>query len=148
MDCPKCVGKLEEIKISGEKPFVIDRCFACGGLWFDREELSKIIDKEIMDTVELEVEKGVVDDKDLLREINLDQVEIVCPRCPGNKKMEKIASPRNKNVFMDYCKDCNGVWLDAGEYSKLSKRDFLETKLEHIVDLLRLHFPLFFKKKS
>jgi len=145
MDCPKCVGKTEEIKVGD---LVIDRCFACGGLWFDKGELFTAINKEIIDTVEFELEEGHFDDeelKELIKEIDLDKKEIICPRCKGDKKMIKIPSPRNKNITIDYCEKCEGIWLDAGEYNKLRKRSPLEEKIENISDFFRLHFPHIFK---
>ncbi|PIQ88883.1 MAG: hypothetical protein COV72_06295 [Candidatus Omnitrophica bacterium CG11_big_fil_rev_8_21_14_0_20_42_13] len=146
MHCPKCVGKLEQVKIGEKNPLVIDRCFACGGLWFDKNELSSVINKEIIDTLEFEVETGTVNDQELLKEINFDKKEIACPRCKNNRKMEKIYSVRNKKVLIDYCKDCDGIWLDAGEYNKINKRSPIEEKLEVVIDFFRLYFPQVFKK--
>jgi uncharacterized protein len=38
-----------------------------------------------------------------------------CPRCSvGMKKLKK------KDVIIDVCKQCNGMWLDAGEIEKLA----------------------------
>jgi hypothetical protein len=43
MKCPKCGMQLEEIPFGGVR---IDKCFHCGGLWFDTGELEKILTKE------------------------------------------------------------------------------------------------------
>jgi hypothetical protein len=37
-----------------------------------------------------------------------------CPRC--KLKMEKL---KKKNVVIDVCKKCKGMWLDDGEIHKL-----------------------------
>ena len=145
MDCPKCVGKLEEVKIGEKKPLIIDRCFACGGLWFDKDELVMAINKEILDTEEFVLEEEPLQDDELKKEIDFDKMEVTCPRCKGNEKMIKMASPRNKNVNIDYCNKCGGIWLDAGEYEKISQRTLLELELEKIIDFFRFHFPHIFK---
>jgi Zn-finger nucleic acid-binding protein len=144
MNCPKCLGKLEEIKIGEKETVVIDRCFACGGLWFDKDELSRVINKQVLDTVESEVESGTISDYSLLREVGLDKKEAMCPRCKGIK-MIKRPSQRNKKVTIDYCEKCKGIWLDAGEYNVISKRSPVEGAAENIVDFFRLHFPHIFK---
>jgi Zn-finger nucleic acid-binding protein len=145
MDCPKCVGKLEEVKIGEKKPLVIDRCFACGGLWFDKDELAIAINKEILDTEEFALEEEPIKDNKLKSEVDLDKKQATCPRCKGNKIMVKIPSRRNKNVIMDYCESCQGIWLDASEYKKISQRTLLELELEKIIDFFRFHFPHIFK---
>jgi len=39
---------------------------------------------------------------------------LVCPRC--KLVMKKI---HEKNITIDYCQQCNGMWLDKGEIDKL-----------------------------
>jgi len=147
MDYPKYPGKLEEVKLGKKRPLVIDRCFACGGLWFDKGELTEAINKEIWDTAEFELEEELFDDEELKQGVDLDKIEIICPRCKGDKKMIKMPSSRNKNVVIDYCEKCAGIWLDAGEYNEMRKRTPFEVKLEDIIDFFRLHFPHIFKDK-
>jgi Zn-finger nucleic acid-binding protein len=43
MTCPGCGGQLVEIERSG---VVIDACRSCRGVWLDRGELDKIIERE------------------------------------------------------------------------------------------------------
>jgi len=145
MDCPKCPGKLEEVKIGEKEPLIVDRCFACGGTWFDKYELEEAVNKEIWDTVEFELEEGPLEDEELLKEVDLNKKEAACPHCKNNKKMVKKPSKRNPKVIIDYCEDCGGIWLDAGEYEKISQRSLLEAKLENIIDFFRLHFPHIFR---
>ena len=40
--CPKCQGKLESYSFM---EIILDRCPACGGIWFDRGELEQILKK-------------------------------------------------------------------------------------------------------
>ena len=39
MRCPKCGQHLEEIHLRGVE---IDKCFSCGGIWFDEGELDMV----------------------------------------------------------------------------------------------------------
>ncbi len=144
MDCPKCPGKLKELKIGQNDPICIDRCFACGGLWFDKDELDIVVSKEILDTTEFEIEEEPIEDDELKNEVDLDSVECKCPRCIDKKMIKKI-STRNKRVIVDYCEKCGGIWLDAGEYNKIKQRTPFEGKLEKIIDFFRFHFPHIFK---
>ncbi len=43
MKCPKCGLDLKEINFKGVS---IDKCFHCGGLWFDDQELESLIGHE------------------------------------------------------------------------------------------------------
>jgi len=43
MHCPKCGMDLIEIDYKGVK---LDKCSACGGLWFDAQELETILSME------------------------------------------------------------------------------------------------------
>jgi len=146
MDCPKCVGILKERKIGDRAPITVDVCFACGGIWFDKDELELLVNKEIFDTVEFELETEPLQDMDLRKEVDLDKKEGICPRCEGSKKMIKKISNRNKNVSVDFCENCGGIWLDSGEFAKISKRSPIEEKIEAIIDFFRLHFPRIFKE--
>lgn len=145
MNCPKCVGILKEKNIGSKQPITVDTCFACGGIWFDKDELELLVNKEIFDTAEFDLETEPLEDDDLRKEIDLDKKESICPRCEGSKKMVKKVSERNKNVVIDYCENCGGVWLDSGEFAKISKRSPFEEKVEAIIDFFRLHFPRIFK---
>ena len=42
LPCPKCHGKLESYSFM---EIILDRCPACGGIWFDRGELEQILKK-------------------------------------------------------------------------------------------------------
>ena len=76
----------------------------------------------------------------------IDQKEISCPRCGKDTKMVKKRSGRNLKEIVDYCPSCGGIWLDAGEYNRISKRSHFEDTLEHFIDFFRLHFPHLFKE--
>jgi Zn-finger nucleic acid-binding protein len=41
--CPRCSSELEEIKYDGSGDLLLDRCTNCEGLWFDAEEVDKLM---------------------------------------------------------------------------------------------------------
>lgn len=49
MDCPKCMGKLNPVKVETHYgvSLVIDQCDTCKGLWFDPSEYYQISSKFI-----------------------------------------------------------------------------------------------------
>ncbi len=59
MTCPSCGGELTELDRSGVR---IDACRSCRGVWLDRGELDKIIEREAR-------ESGRDDDDDFMREL-------------------------------------------------------------------------------
>ena len=137
MDCPKCLGKLERMNAGDKKkPIFIDKCFACGGIWFDDGELIQTINKEIIDTVETKI-----DSKHLPKDIaeDFDKKDINCLKC--GKKMQKVLSRRNKKVTIDYCDICQSIWLDGGEFEDVGKRNKMESFIERVLDCVRLFEP-------
>ena len=50
MHCPKCGMKMHVVHVNGIE---VDKCFACGGLYFDEGELEKVSGREgsFFDTV-------------------------------------------------------------------------------------------------
>ena len=40
-----------------------------------------------------------------------------CPKCSGQLQIGE-----RKNIEIDYCPSCRGIWLDAGELDKIIER--------------------------
>lgn len=51
INCPKCVGKCGAIELGGKENTIVNQCFICEGLWFDRDELDKVLSREFMDNL-------------------------------------------------------------------------------------------------
>lgn len=128
MKCPKCIGKLDEITIEldevtdpkeskhgkikkKEIKLKLDQCFVCNGVWFDKGELEKYLEKSftIVDSPPIDSE---------LRD-RLDEKVGKCPRC--NVDMIKCKAPKNPSITIDSCPDCSGIWLDNTEIDKLEQ---------------------------
>lgn len=41
-----------------------------------------------------------------------------CPKCGGH-----LEALQQESVELDRCKDCQGIWLDAGELEQLTERE-------------------------
>ena len=111
MHCPKCIGKLEEHHI--DKIYPVEVCFVCHGVWFDKDELEKIIEdgnKALSDDVDMDSDYQVPEDiKDLLKGFSEKRAQ--CPKCQDTV-MKKES---HYGVMIDACPKCGGVWLDSGE---------------------------------
>jgi Zn-finger nucleic acid-binding protein len=106
MNCPVCNHPLKQLTVSNVQ---LDACDGgCGGIWFDRFELTKF--DEPHDQAGLQL-------LDLKRDpkISVDyQKRINCPKCNDSILMRHFFSVK-RQVEVDDCPSCAGTWLDAGE---------------------------------
>lgn len=125
MNCPKCVGRLEETELVVRKSSKIpelgaaslhyelqlDKCFVCGGIWFDKGELRKYLGDGIT----------VLDSPSLGADMDreLDRKQGDCPQCL--LPLVKSAAPYNPEIVTDICQKCGGVWLDSSEIDRLER---------------------------
>ena len=110
MKCPRTGTVLKTIEIEGIKVEISE---SCGGVWFDNYELQKfdeVHEKGGEILVEL-MEKYRSDSVDLSKRIN-------CPRDMDIVMMRHYFSPL-RQIEIDQCPMCGGVWLDAGELAKI-----------------------------
>ena len=89
----------------------LDLCYGgCGGIWFDAIELERVSARA---AVTLHTIWQVPVSK-------VKQTEPrICPRCPGDLVLERKWFSDAKQVEIDSCANCGGVWLDAGEFSRI-----------------------------
>ena len=126
MRCPKCPGTLEQ-KTYGRK-ITVRRCSDCGGLWCKPEVLLEM-KREWMS-------EAVLDSGDRKLGQALDKLDdIQCPECAV--PMEKTADERQTHIWYETCRQCGGVFLDAGEFTDLK----YDTFMDRIRDLVRGRRP-------
>jgi Zn-finger nucleic acid-binding protein len=106
MKCPKC----DDAVLHGTvvRGIELDRCESCRGVWFDEDELSKLIKDQGASGREL---KG--------KETGLDSKPGKCPH--DGAPLLRVYSKRNRAIVMDHCSACKGVWLDGGEFQRLTE---------------------------
>lgn len=115
LNCPTCHNAaLNPCKVK-HSHIQIDQCPDCLGMWFEDEELSRIIpDSQLDMTID-------PDTKSSKRH---------CPQCSG-MKLQQIHHA-SSGITIDLCKQCHGVWLDHGELQKLkSDPQVLKIPIQH-----------------
>lgn len=100
MKCPKCQGRpaLKPVDLIGDVE--VDFCEACEGMYFQKGEMGTY----------LHFSKDLPNYKDLLAKA---APSCDCPEC--GKKMKELAYVPGKDLLVDLCEACGGVWLDGGE---------------------------------
>ena len=88
----------------------LDLCYGgCGGIWFDATELER---------VNAQAATTLHSIWSVPRRNVLQTLPRLCPRCPETVLDCKWFSDLKK-VEIDQCPKCGGVWLDAGEFSRI-----------------------------
>ena len=108
MDCPRCkqalvIHTLESVKVH--------ECPACKGAWFDWDELRALKDVTDPDLRWMDFQIWKHQDRFQIKEIPLK-----CPRCSGGMV---VIDYDTTTVRVDFCLQCQGVWLDANEFQKI-----------------------------
>ncbi|MBU0607968.1 MAG: zf-TFIIB domain-containing protein [Armatimonadetes bacterium] len=112
LTCPRCQVALREHALG---PVVVDGCDACGGLWFDTDELTKLArgGQEVVVAAE-----GVFAPPEPVAD--LMPAKGLCPRCQVPLYAFEFA--HTPGVTLDACAECRGVWIDDGELESIGRR--------------------------
>lgn len=117
-NCPRCNNSLSITALRGiNNDINVDSCNNCGGIWFDKGGLSKV--DKIVEPVAIEFRH--------IPSMEKQMESIYCPQCSPKVKMQKAAHPRDEKVIMDYCPNCNGIWLDKGELEAIQQETWIKT---------------------
>ncbi|UCH09628.1 MAG: zf-TFIIB domain-containing protein [Fidelibacterota bacterium] len=108
MNCPKCDHELA-VKLLGT--IQVDECPACGGTWFDRDELRQAKDQADPDLNWMDFELWKHQDR-----FKIKAQQVACPKCTVDMVVIDYGDTR---IEIDHCPLCEGVWLDAGEFEKI-----------------------------
>lgn len=133
MTCPACQGELAVHKCEVSS-LEIDCCFICRGLWFDRNELRRFFSSP-----------------KLYKKFRLPELDVTgkkarpasgprqCPRCV-TATMPQVSLG---DVEVEECPECQGIWLDSGEISRLIdlyEKKELQGKSETVKQIRKGHF--------
>lgn len=117
--CPKCGMELLEFTFQGIR---IDQCAQCEGVWLDPGELTRIVRARHDHPLSLELAEKQAWAEERLRALEPEEAErlrqlhhLRCPRCEG--LLEEIPY---RDLQIDRCAQCRGIWLDAGELDQVS----------------------------
>ncbi len=94
----------------------VDRCTACGGLWFQPDELRDLRDDIWM--ADYIIDSG---DKKVGRAANRNK-DINCPQC--DIAMLQESDPEQAHITYESCPKGHGIFLDAGEFTDLVHKTF------------------------
>ncbi len=119
MKCPACPNQLQQMTVGD---VTVDVCKGgCGGIWFDNFELKKFDEpRESAGEALLDIER----DKGFVVDLNKKRN---CPKCSDIVMMRHFFSVK-KQVTVDECPACAGIWLDAGELRQI--RSMFNTEQE------------------
>jgi Zn-finger nucleic acid-binding protein len=114
IECPKCRGRMAR---HTTEDLSVDRCGACGGLWLDALELSRILERPVEVKA---LDKGRQPNSGRMDEMR----QINCPR--EGSPMVAMRDVRQPHVRYEQCSVCGGLFLDAGELRDLADYDLAE----------------------
>jgi uncharacterized protein len=122
VSCPAC-GHALSTRTAGD--VTVDVCDGgCGGIWFDHFELQKVDERsESAGEALLDVRRdpGVV----------VDPAErYSCPKCTDAVVLMRHFWSVMRDVTVDECPECGGIFLDAGELAGI-RSDFPTEKARH-----------------
>ncbi len=110
MKCPACGNVLQEMTVD---EITVDVCNGgCAGIWFDNFELKKVDEAHESageSLLDLDRDESVTVDHSQRRN---------CPHC-GDQIMMRHFFTVKREVEVDECPACGGMWLDQGELGHL-----------------------------
>jgi Zn-finger nucleic acid-binding protein len=106
MKCPKCHAETKNFRTQDSQQ--VNFCQGCGGTWFDKGELSKMI---ASDSDHIAGEKALQ---------NGQKTGVACTACSVGELIAVKFHPAHEPV-VDVCSSCHGIFLDAKEISKVEK---------------------------
>ncbi|HOX45035.1 MAG TPA: rhomboid family intramembrane serine protease [Myxococcota bacterium] len=104
--CPKCLADLSPLRVEGVE---LDLCPACRGVWLDPGELARMRGAR----ADLPADQAPL----TTGARALASTTSICPRCDG--AFETLEFARGTALYIDRCKSCHGIWLDAGELKRI-----------------------------
>ena len=111
MNCPACGHSLGRRSAGGVDVDVCDG--GCGGIWFDHFELGKLDESsESAGEALLAVRRDpgvVVDPAERYR----------CPKCTDDVVLMRHFWSVKREVTIDECPECGGIFLDVGELARI-----------------------------
>ncbi len=110
IECPRCTTPLSVRTASPgpeAAPVSADVCDACGGIWLDGAELAQVSPSL----------GGLPFRAAEIAEIAIGS-DLACPRCSAGMRSFDLL-----DVPIDACRECQGVWLDGGEYEAMKRAE-------------------------
>lgn len=118
MECPNDKEQLEKVLFHNVE---VDYCPKCLGIWFDKDELR--LAKDDKDKQLNWVDVDLWRDKS---KFQLSHGDKHCPSCRAGLVEVKYDGSKTR---IDFCKMCEGAWLDRGEFKQII--NYLKNKSDY-----------------
>lgn len=118
MECPNDGEQLERVLFHNVE---VDYCPRCLGVWFDKDELRFAKDDKDKDLNWLDV--------DLWRDKGRFRISKGNKRCPVCRVGLREVRYDESKTKIDFCKMCQGIWLDRGEFKQIV--NYLKNKSDY-----------------
>jgi uncharacterized protein len=105
--CPLDNSEMEKVTIHN---VIVDRCTACGAIWFDVPELSQVLDIK---------GAAALIDKPPRSRAKTRSGPVLCPR--DRSEMKVKTDPLQQHVSLHRCPMCLGILLKGGDLLDLSE---------------------------
>ncbi|HEA17166.1 MAG TPA: rhomboid family intramembrane serine protease [Pseudoalteromonas prydzensis] len=118
--CPHCKDHpLDITHYQGEE---IDICRECGGLWFEKNEVNRMI---------AELNEGPIGEKyETHFGESLGISKLDCPDC--NKNLERFHLLEDFHTEIDVCRHCNGSWIEKNQLESVEHSPKLKASLDKL----------------
>lgn len=121
MECPnKHITQLQKINFHNVE---VDACPDCMGIWFNNDELRHAKDERDKELNWL--------DFDIWRDKARFEFSRSQKQCPVCRIMFVESKYDDSKVKIDFCKKCQGIWLDRGEFKQII--NYLKRKSDYEV---------------
>ena len=127
MKCPACGNVLKKLIVAGIEMGVCDG--GCAGIWFGRVEFEKFDGK-----CEPDAETILRLKVDPLANVDFSK-QRVCPHCEKIEMITHFVSIK-RQVKIDECPKCEGIWLDAGELQTIRLEYVTQRDRENAAEIL------------
>lgn len=118
MNCPNDNENLEKVLFHDVE---VDYCPKCLGIWFDEDELR--LAKDDKDKNLNWEDFDIWRDKSKFKALRTDKL---CPVCRVG--LVEVSYDESKTKI-DFCKKCQGIWLDRGEFKQII--NYLKNKSDY-----------------
>jgi Zn-finger nucleic acid-binding protein len=112
--CPKDGAPMHKVMI---EKLTIDRCVACGAMWFDVGEIERVL--KMKKKVASDIDAGATRPAEAGKHAHARSGNNL--KCPRDKEpLAPRMYPDQSHIVVDECKFCHGMLLDSGELSDAS----------------------------
>jgi Zn-finger nucleic acid-binding protein len=108
--CPNCGTHLNNYKVFRMR---FEGCPKCKGIWLIKDELRDLKNKFQHGSM-----RWMNDEIDAIENTSTMVTHRFCAKCKSVKMVSVLFG--KSSIMIDWCPQCNGMWLDRGEYESLT----------------------------